>query len=380
MSNRSTTALTEATLSKLAESINQYAASAVTSLVVPEFRGSPGEDVKDFISRFKTATITLSDEMKCLAMAKALTNSAKIWAKENLKAEMNSGNWKSVKKLLKQRFAGLDSDMKNLERLNKLSHEPEAETLISYLEKYAVFYRSAHKEAKDADIIRALKLNLPRNVVRGLNMLNDEWVNFQEMKELYTLARRVEDKILAYESQEPHISSAKAEDITKMLREVKEILKTNQAVKDDLQKSKETLAAIKSSNNPPVNHQTPYYARPHNEGYYNQRGNNPGPHNKAQNPYNGYYKDNYNRRQNYQPQSSGTYGFKQVGPPPKRRAIEAGPKQNAISTDSHQKPENKQTDVSIVELYYKTYGKPPGDCHHCKGPHFNRHCPYKDLN
>ena len=269
MSERSTS-VTEATLSKLAESINQYAASSVTSLNVPEFSGSPTEDVKEFVGKFKMATITLSDEMKCLALNKALIGSARIWAKENIKSELTTGNWKTAKKALKQRFAGLDTDLKDLEKLGKLKFVPEEETLISYLEKYSAYYRQAHREAKDLDIIRSLKLNLPRNVIRGLNMVNDEWTNLKEMKDLYTLARRVEDKILAYENLETQSNATKAEDIANMLKELKELLRTKQESNEQQQKSLETLAAMNRANIQ-TNNQYRYNNGPSNKyrGHYN---------------------------------------------------------------------------------------------------------------
>lgn len=368
MSTRGNSSVTEVTLSKLADSINQYAASAITSLVVPEFRGSPEEDVKEFIGKFKTATITLSDEMKCLALSKALSGSAKIWAKENIKSNLLSGNWKAAKKLLKERFAALDSDLKNLEKLGKLKHDPGKETLISYLEKYSAYYKSAHKEAKDTDIIRSLKLNLPRNVIRGLNMVNDEWANLKEMKDLYVLARRVEDKILAYEDPEQSVSSTKAEDITKMLKEMKEILKHKQEAKEEPQQPSETVAAMSFPNN------YQKYQRPYNN---NQNFNRPRHYDQRSRQ--GYNNGARNHQSFQRPIYRKVYNQRRTDYPSKKLAIDNAPQNGAIEDKPRGTLNDRAAEASVIELYYKRYGKPPSPCQLCKGEHFNRHCPYRDL-
>lgn len=385
--------MTEATLAKLAESINQYAASAVTSLVVPEFSGAPNEDVKEFMSRFKTSTITLSDEMKCLALAKSLTGSAKIWAKENLKADMLTCNWKAIKKALKQRFADLDSDLKHLEKLSKLKFEPDETTLISYLEKFALYYKSAHKEAKDCDIVRALKLNLPRNVVKGLNMLNDEWVNFQDIKQLYTLARRVEDKILAYEARDEPITATRAEDITKMLVEMRKAIDANKEAKEDLNKSTEKLAAVTEGRNPRNAYARAYQQGPGNStSRYDQplrHCDHRGP--RIQNEFQNFGRvppnrfrsrnaDGHNSRPVRQPRVPGNSWAAQNGPPAKLRAVEPAKVTPAIADKTHVNQEPRAPSDPLIQRYVEKYGEPPSPCHHCGGHHFNRHCAYHGLN
>ena len=94
----------EATWHKLTSSLNQYAASSLASVILPEFKGAPNEDVHDFLCKFKKATATFNDELKCLALQKALSGAAQVWAKHNLKVEFNVGDWKTAKSALIERF------------------------------------------------------------------------------------------------------------------------------------------------------------------------------------------------------------------------------------------------------------------------------------
>lgn len=46
-------AFSDSTILKLAESMNQHMASALTSIQVPEFKGLLNEDVLEFLKKFK---------------------------------------------------------------------------------------------------------------------------------------------------------------------------------------------------------------------------------------------------------------------------------------------------------------------------------------
>lgn len=347
--------ITEITLSKLAESLNQYAASALTNLNVPEFRGSPGEDVRDFLGKFKDATLTLNDDMRCLAITKALTGSAKIWAKENLKTELRDSKWKDITRALKARFGGPNADMENLEKLGKLKFDPSTDTLLSYLERYAAIYRRAHKNAADSDIVRSLKLNLPRNVQRGLNMFNDDWTELKNVKDLYALARRVEDKLLAYEQQDSQDKLMKAEELTKLIKDVKELITRNEKKDPDPKTSTEALAIVRHQSASNGQENTKYHGD--RSGKYSKRYDQP------------YIGNQYNNR---------TYAPRYPRDNLKRNAGQV--RDNNLPYSKRPRNEAQGAVGTLVEAYDIRYGKPPGDCQICRGHHYHRHCPFKYLN
>lgn len=51
----------EETLLKLADSINQYSASALSPIPISEFKGLPDEDIHNFLGKFKLATLPFRD-------------------------------------------------------------------------------------------------------------------------------------------------------------------------------------------------------------------------------------------------------------------------------------------------------------------------------
>lgn len=75
----------ELALQRLVETINQQSMSAISTLQLPEFSGFLREDVRAFMRKFKLATATLNDKMKCLALSRALQDTAHVWAKNNIK-------------------------------------------------------------------------------------------------------------------------------------------------------------------------------------------------------------------------------------------------------------------------------------------------------
>lgn len=414
-SSSSSAEVTELTLSRLTESMNQYSASALASLTVPEFKGSPGEDVREFLSNFKTATIYLNDDLRCLAIQKGLMGSAKIWAKANLKNELDSGNWRGVQDKLIKRFEGSDAEIVNLEKLSKLTFEPNQDTLISYLEKYASRYRKAHPSSTDADIVRALKINLPKNVQRGLNILNTGWTELTTMNDLYDLAKLVEEKILAYEATDAEDTQIKASELAKALKEVKDLLMNKEQKKPEAAISNEAasanLAAARVYQRPatrPSNGQSQDFhsveTQQNFEPTHRQIGFNGPKYYRGQNSnqphlgragqqrmYRPFYQ-NRNQPMPYQARGYSQYRYEQPNNRqewrPTRPMLANREGHRAIETNSghsqalvpsnnrdHRAPVN-----SVVEEYFRKYGQPSRPCKVCQGNHYDRHCPYSNLN
>lgn len=341
----STVNLTEITLLKLAESISQQNATALISIAVPEFSGGLNEDVFDFLRRYKMATVSLSEEMRVKALQKALTGPAYVWAKNNIKEYINKGtNWKGIKKALIERFQEPNSDRKFHEKLAKMKFDPSVGTLTSYLELYKECFSKVYSEAKDSDTISALKLNLPNNIQRGLNLLNDQWTSFTSMNDLFKLAKRVEEKILPFEKDETAEEKLSASSLVKILEDFKSSLK-NAKPEDKKSTSQDTevLAALQTNNNS-YNGPTHYQ----NKGYNNNWRNN-------RNRYNKSYQTKEDRRSSSVPYS----------------------KDNKVPQG---KTNESSEEKGLRETYIATYGVPPGPCYSCGGFHFNRHCPLRAPN
>lgn len=334
------TTIGDMTLMKLAESMNQYAATSISSLSVPKYSGGLNEDIQSFLREFKIATITLNDETRCMAMEKALQGTAYIWAKNNIKTDLRAGNWKNVKRALIERFVAPNQELKHHEELAKLKFDAKSSTLLSFLEKYYECYRKTYKGCEDKAVIIALKLNLPNNVQRSLNVLNDEWVNFDCIKDLYKLARRAEEKILPFEHNEEESNKLDVQTFTKLLKDFKDsILKAKTNDNEQFERKQETLNVIQ---------------RQTNRGVHQRSGIN-----RQSGPYNGYYTN----KRPYETEADNTTGDLK-----KRTNL-----QRETSSD------NRNND-KLFEAYVERYGKPPGPCYFCSGRHFNRHCPLQYLN
>lgn len=330
--------VSEITLRRLTDSINQFAASAITSVTVPEFRGLPGEDVEDFIRRFKSATITLNNELRCLALYKGLFGAARAWAKANIKQYTDTGDWKSAKKAMVIRFGSPNAEIRYHERLSKMKFDPAVWSLTSYVEEYSGYYKKINKSAKDSDVITALKLNLPGHILRNLNLLSADWMNFTDMKDLYTLIRRLEDNILPFEkadsSSEEKLNIAS---LTKTLNELKESIASVKTTPVETSKGDEVVAVAA------VQHNQNYSKTGTSQNDQCTRNHYP------TGPYKKQYKQNRDNRQ------QGTEPYqRQDGDLATRKA-------------------------KLLENYYAKHGKPPGPCRLCDGDHWNRDCPIRDL-
>lgn len=332
---------------KLGESIDKYAASALSNVSIPEFKGLPDEDVYEFLSRFKIATIMFTDDTRCLAIYKALSGSAHTWAKQNIKELVKAGKWKDIKKLLVARFSGLDHQLRHQKRLMKMKFDPTKSSLLSYIEEFACAYKKAYTDAKDSDIIKSLSLNLPPKIIRHLNILSDSWTDLDDLKDLYGVARRLEEKILPYELAEESKERASLSELTKMLKEMQE---THKKILESHQTSKEVqvveaVAAIGKVSPPkqPTDRQLPY----------------PPKYNNNYRPGRGRYKSYYNNVDSHQ---SGH-------PTDQKRLLPSDPVDQTNKNDMSYK--------DLFAVYEAKYGKLPGPCYYCEGQHFNTHCPLR---
>lgn len=353
------------TITKLCESINQQQQiTSIAGLNIPEFGGGPHEDVTEFLQKFKATTFSLNDELKCIALRKALVNSARIWAKDNLKELILVGDWKEAKKAIEERFQSADYHERYHKKLLAMKYEPKEITLRSYVEGYVACFRKAHKTATDKNIIESLVQNLPTSIKHTLNMLSETWRQMDELKMLYPLIKRVEQTILPYApaEQDPG-EKLNVTTMAKLLKQMQEEFK-----KDCLDKIKleakttqeEAVAAIGR-----------IYNQHGSNGNVDQRDVNKAPYPRFPARQHG-FKDaqnmRYNRYQAYAQENN-----RQRRPPQ--------PMPNRpLSFEHNEKYKKEFGRQNVQETYYQRFGKPPRPCLHCQESHFNRHCPYKHLN
>lgn len=345
-------------ISKLYETMTlQNQLTAITGINIPEFSGSPNEDVTEFLKKFKATTFALNDELKCIALRKALIGSARIWAKDNLKDLISAGKWKEIKRSIEDRFQPADYQERYHKKLATMKYDPKVTTLRSYVEGYAVCYRKAHNDCSDKNIIESLVQNLPSNIKHTLNMLSETWRQMDKMADLYPIIKRVEQTIIPYEPK-PIESGEKLniDAMAKLLKDMQENFK------------KDCLAAVqaqtKVSNDIAVAAIAQFKER-------SSRDDRLQPVNKRRR-FQDYNRNNFGRNQtNYQ---------NRVNYQPKPKLLPQ-PSTNA-KPDVNNNPKSNE-EINPEELkapYYQKYGKPPGPCWNCKGDHFNRHCPYITLN
>lgn len=344
--------LAETTIQRLSDSISQYAASAINTVAIPPFQGLPNEDIHDFLRKFKLATITFTPELRCMALNRAFSGAAHTWAKA-IKDKISNGDWKGVKDAMIERFAAPNREMRYREKLSLMKYEPSKETLTSYIEGFVDCHRKAYKHPSDNDVIMGLKVNLPHSIIRSLNMLSDTWTESNNLEVLFALVRRLEYKILPYEPVEEN--DGKRMDInslSKVLNELKESIQAAKAVKSEEKPSAEAIAAIQSQK----------FAGPQYRERFSQPGQNPQFRrtNWTSNRYGPDRRYQY-RREAFRENNNNDYQ------PLPRMLPPTADKKDPIANP-------------LLSSYEQMYGKLPGPCQLCKGDHFNRHCPYKDLN
>lgn len=318
-------------IARLSESISQHAATALINLKIPEFSGSPQQDVNKFISDFKFATLTLNDELRCLALQRSLIGPAKVWAKVNIKQEMLDGDWSAAKSKLRQRFLAPGQELRQLDKLAKMKYDPLEMTLSSYVETFADLYKRVHPNASEAGIIQGIRLNLTPDILRHLNIISDSWTTFTTLNEFLTLVTRVERDILPYEIKPKVDENANLTAIAAALKEIREIATARRQPEESHPQTIEVLAAV----------------APQTRGNDNSA-------NKRQ-----HQDDNYDSNNN---QFKRQYNW----PRPPRNTND---NQGHEPTDAQRRYETK-------------HGKVPYPCRTCRGMHFHRHCPYhqQDLN
>lgn len=336
--NTSTSAA-EMTMMRLADSIEQQVATSLTNLPIPQFGGNPNEDIFEFLTKYKAATISVGEAMRCKALQRALTGAAYVWARNNIKKNITEGkNWKACKAALIERFQPPNAEMRFHEKLSKMKYDQDKDSLLSYVEAYADCYRRVHHEAKDKDIISQLKLNLPNRIQRALNVINDGWSNLDDLKEVFKLARRAEEKILPFDKDENQ-NQLNASSLIEILNSFKNSIR--EEVAKQATNKEEALAAIQLAGQ-----QTNTNRATRNDEFAS---------NQAQNASRG----GYQRIRRPDNRDQGKRGY---APYPNR----APGRRSYIPQEEAQK---------LKDAYNAKNGAPPRPCHACGGHHWNHDCP-----
>lgn len=218
---------------------------------LPEFSGSPKENIEIFLRTFERATATIPDEQRCLAVRRSLIGDADLYAKTYLEGDLKDGNWTRVKDELRKRF--LQEDMAMLYRLelSKMKYDPAQTSLLSYIDRYANVYRKIHPKANNREIIEDLSIHLDKSIIRCLNQLSEDWKQQEDFESFRKLIRRLEKDILSLEppkkgsTQEilsvvnQYVSAA----LEKPIKEMKELLESN---KKETSEPEDHLAALRN--------------------------------------------------------------------------------------------------------------------------------------
>lgn len=344
------------TLQELGKSIAQQSALSINSLNVSEFSGSPNEDVHEFLKKFKLQTLTLSDEQRCHALVKALKGWAINWAKANIKDLLLISDWKGIKDAMVSRFGPQDKHVRYMEKLNQLKYEDKTYTLMAYVETFVLTHQKAFPSQSESDSIQALRWNLPDEIVKGFNQMDDKWTKYDSLTELYDLVQRYERNILPFEkSKESEKRSLDPDELKKILTEFKESMSSVIQKKPDNTRDNNKQLAI-------ITHQQP--SNLINRNHYRQQR----PKNQF-NPNNRYQNKNY-RSQDYQP-----YRRRYYNNDDNRRSQMKPNTQIESQRSHHQNNSVKLEPQDPAELYFAKFGKPPVPCKYCQGNHLNRHCP-----
>lgn len=363
--------LSNATFAKLSESIIQQNALSISSVVVPEFYGRPNEDVNDFLKKFKLATLGFSNTHKCLLINRALKGSALTWAQEFTTDLLADSEWQQVEAKLIERFGPIDKKLYYLEKMKRSMFEPDLTTLISYVEGYLALYKKAYPVYQVVDAIYSLRCNLPDQIIKGLNSMDDNWINYDRIDTLLALVCRFERNILSFEKKDTSQTQTVSPDALKtMLEELKD------KFTEEIKSSKDTND--KSKGLAVITHQTPSKPIDESKFQFSQlRQNNSRPDSKRR--YNGSNnRPNYNYRpnNNYRP----NYNNNNPGSPSNKRPRKDESNSRSSSAEPSKQPEDFQQRLSQrqrerVDAYYAKYGDSLRECRYCKGKHLNRHCP-----
>lgn len=357
------------TLNKLSDSLTQQATASINNLIVPEFRGLPDEDVCEFLARFKMATLTLPSNHRCIALNKALKGAAMVWAKSNIKTLMNSCDWKSIKTKMIERFDHPDRKLRYRERLSKLKFDRETSTLMSYVELFLELHNKAFGLKKSTnqeitDAVQALRINLPDQIVKGLNTLEDKWTEYKNSEELINLIRRYELKIMPYESKyEQSGPTLTKNELVDMLKELRDQVRSDmEKQKEELTVQTKALATMVSQPSQPS--QTSNQAQQSTKREFNSFN----PNQSYRRSYRNQYQFNRFKRPRFEPKDN-----------PKQ--IESSGRKDTSNVDNKVEDHrnvsstpNEERDM-LIAAYTAKFGQPPSTCELCQGAHHRKHCP-----
>lgn len=293
---------------------------------LPEFHGSPSENIDKFLSEFGRATTALTQEQKCLALKKALVGDANVFVKNYLKQQLLQGDWKFIKQTLRKRFSNIEPSLLYRTELNKMSFNPEKHTLLGYVDNYAKLYRKIHTEAKDIELIQDISLNLGNNIVLKLNQLSSNWKTLDNFEMFRDLISRLEKDILTLESSIANINASELTSTVNKLvtaalvppiKDIKELV-TQLIHKPKEETKSENVAAVK-------------------HGQY--------------------------------PEASDNRQKRDTG---KRRERDWEDEQDRYRYVYKRAKELKK-------MYEDKYGEVSGPCYYCGGQHFRRHCPFCEM-
>lgn len=298
---------------------------------LPEFKGSPSEDIEKFLKDFGRATSTHTHSQKCQALRRALTGDAEMFLKKYLKYELNNNDWKRIKEGLRKRFSQIDLNLIYRTKLNKMTYSPERSTLLGYADRFADLYRKVHRDSKDKELVEELALNLGNDIVRRLNLISADWRKTADFEEFRQLLTRLEKDIIALERKDKKVDEDMINRMNSMvtsaleqpLAEIKKLL-VNANPKPEV---KEAVAAVKHGRYPPEKPEQGYHQGKRNYREWNDTGNQ---YKKRNEQYSKRYFDD--------------------------RANE------------------------LKNNYERKFGRVNGPCFLCQGLHFRRHCPFEDEN
>lgn len=348
------------------EMLQRTTVGTLASVALPEFSASPGEDVNSFVHKFELATLLFSNELRCLALYKALSGPAYTWAKNSVADLITTGQWDKVKRALISRYLPPNNELRLREALSKMKFNPDKETISTFVEQYSDKYRQVHQNAADKDIIRSISLNLPDNILRCLHLLSANWLELDKIELFNDLIRRIEHNILPLENQEADRNPAiKATDLVKLFIDLKSSIKTQiddaLAVKENSKEEKTAAAAVIVGPNATT--------RPHpqqfRKNFGNYRANNEPIYSRnyaAVRNSNGYQIPNHNQALQT-PSNVSMLPRSQNNDSPHKRF-----RTNPVNPNSP------------LSRYFQKFGHVPSPCMHCGGMHLHKHCPLMNEN
>lgn len=350
--------LINATFTKLSDSLLQQAALSINSVQVPEFHGLPDEDVEEFRNKFELATLAFTDQHKCLALKKALKNAAFTWSEANLRDHIARADWTRIKALLVERFGPADQKLHYRKKLSTSKFEIGKTTLMAYVEGYLATYAKAFPNYLPNDAIHSLRCNLPDQIIKGLNTLDDSWVSLDDLTKFYALVSRYEKNILAFEQKEDANSQAATQQQLKII--IEELRARSAADAKKAEEAKQTVALAA------IDHQTP--SKPSEETKYQYSNQRPRYNNSK-----GYKRHEFQSRRN--DYSNKRFKFN-------RNYQNNNQSNHNDSRNNSQQSNNSYSREEQSKAYYARFGDKLDDCKFCGGKHLHKHCPTlrNDLN